>query len=239
MSDLTPTPHNEAKYGEIADLVLMSGDPLRAEFIAGNWLSDVKEYNHVRGMLGYTGNYRGVRLSVQGHGMGIPSIGIYTYELFHFYGVNKIIRVGSAGGISPRIRLGDMVVAMNVCTDSAYMDQYRLPGVYLPGCSYELLNTIAVKAKEQGKEIQVGTVLASDIFYRNSMEVMEKWRDVGILGVEMESLALYANAVMAGKQALCITTVSDLPFTGEGLTAGERQKGFSEMIELALATIIF
>ena len=238
MSYITPTPHNGAGNGDIAETVLMSGDPLRARFIAENWLSDVKEYNHIRGMLGYTGCYHGTRLSVQGHGMGIPSIGIYTYELYHHYDVKRIIRVGSSGGISPKVKLGDMVLALNVCTDSAYMNQYNLPGTYLPGCSYELLNVMVETAKERKNSIHVGTVLSSDLFYNETMNALEKWKEMGVLSVEMESLGLYCNAIKAGKQALCITTVSDLPFTGEGLTAEERQKGFANMIELALETAV-
>jgi len=235
MNYSVPTPHNGAKAGEIAKNVIMSGDPLRAKFIAENWLTDVKEYNHVRGMLGYTGKYNDMELSVQGHGMGIPSIGIYTYELFRHYDVQKIIRVGSSGGVSPQVKLGDMVIAMNVCTDSAYMKQYNLPGTYLPGCNYDLLNAMIKVSND--KKIHVGTVLSSDLFYNETPGALNAWRGMGVLSVEMESLGLYLNAVRAGRQALCITTVSDLPFTGEGLSAKERQLGFAEMIELALETL--
>lgn len=236
MNYSVPTPHNGAKAGEIAENVIMSGDPLRAKFIAENWLADVKEYNQVRGMLGYTGTYNGMPVSVQGHGMGIPSIGIYTYELFRHYNVQRIIRVGSSGGVSSQVKLGDMVIAMNVCTDSAYMNQYGLPGSYLPGCSYELLSLMIKTAKDE-QQVHVGTVLSSDLFYNETMDALAKWREMGVLSVEMESLGLYMNAVRAQRQALCITTVSDLPFTGEGLSAGKRQQGFSEMIELALETL--
>lgn len=238
MSFNTPTPHNGALKGDIADTVLMSGDPLRAKFVADNWLTDVKQYNNVRGMLGYTGYYKGMRISVQGHGMGIPSIGIYTYELFNHYDVKRIIRIGSAGGLSPKIKVGDIVLAMNVCTDSAYMKQFKLPGEYMPSCDFDLMQAAIETAKTMQMPLKVGTVLSSDIFYHDTMEAQEKWRDFGVLCVEMEAVALYANAVRAGKEALCITTVSDLPFTGEGLSAEDRQKGFSDMIELTLETVL-
>ena len=233
-----PTPHNAAKAGEIADIVLMSGDPLRAKFIAKEWLENSKEYNHVRGMFGYTGEYKGRKISIQGHGMGIASIGIYTYELFNHYGVQKIIRVGSAGGISPKIKLGDMVIAMNVCTDSNYVQQYNLPGTYLPGGDYDMLCTMSKVAKEKKRNVHVGTVLSSDVFYNETVDVLKRWQEMGVLSVEMESLGLYSNAIRAKKQALCVMTISDLPLTGEEMTAEERQKGFGEMIELALETAI-
>lgn len=233
-----PTPHNSAKEGQIAKTVLMPGDPLRAQFIAKEWLTDVKEYNHVRGMLGYTGFYKGKEISVQGHGMGIPSIGIYTYELFNHYDVDKIIRVGSAGGISPEVSLGDILVAMNVCTDSAYVEQYDLPGTFLPCANYELMAKVIETAKKQEKTLRIGTVLSSDIFYNETSKALEAWRDMGVLGVEMESLALYCNAIRAGKKALCITTVSDLPLLGEGMSATQRQNGFASMIDLALESAV-
>lgn len=233
-----PTPHNSARNGEIAKTVIMSGDPLRAKFISENWLTDVVEYNHVRGMLGFTGKYKGKKISVQGHGMGIPSIGIYTYELFNFYGVEKIIRVGSAGGVANQIALGDIIVAMNVCTDSAYMKQYQLPGTFLPGCSFQLLQNVVKTANCRTEKIHVGTILSSDMFYNESPDALEAWRTMGVLGVEMETLGLYCNALRAGKDALCITTVSDLPL-GEGeMSIEERQKGFARMIDLALESVL-
>lgn len=231
---LTPTPHNAGKLGDIAPIVLMPGDPLRAKFIAETYLTDVVQYNQVRGMNGYTGMYKGKKVSVQGHGMGIPSIGIYTYELFNFYGVDRIIRVGSAGAIQPHIKLGDIVIAMGACTDSNYAAQYGLPGSFAPICSYDLLEKAVMAAKEKNLSFYVGNILSSDIFYNSDEDALRKWAKMGVLAVEMEAAALYCNATKAGKEALCITTVSDCPFTGEAASAEQRQTGFASMIELAL-----
>ena len=228
-----PTPHIEAKFEEIADTVIMPGDPLRAEFIAKNFLEDAVCFNNVRGMLGFTGYYKGKRVSTMGHGMGMPSVGIYTYELFNFYKVENIIRVGSAGGLREDIGLRDIVIAMGTCTNSNYVHQYSLPGSFAPIASYELLEKAMVTAKQKGIEVKVGNILTSDIFY-DEFSLQKEWLKMGVLAVEMEAAALYMNAARAGKNALCICTVSDLPFTGESCSAEERQTTFTQMIELAL-----
>lgn len=233
----TPTAHNAAKLGDIAPTVLMPGDPLRAAFIAETFLENVVQYNHVRGMNGYTGTYQGKRVSVQGHGMGGPSIGIYSYELYNFYDVQRIIRIGSSGGIQPHLHLGDIVVAMGACTDSAYAAQYGLPGTFAPIASYPLLAACVEAAKKKELCVHVGNILSSDIFYSDDPNALEKWVKMGVLAAEMEAMALYCNSARAQKESLCITTVSDLPFTGEAMPAKEREQGFSNMVELALAIV--
>lgn len=231
----TPTPHNGAQLGEIAKTVLMPGDPLRAKFIAENYLSNVKCFNTVRNMLGFTGTYQGKPVSVMGGGMGIPSVGIYTYELFHFYGVENVIRIGSAGGIADHVHVRDVVVAMGACTNSNYAAQYRLPGTFAPVADYGLLSR-AVKAAEELKiHTVVGNVLSSDTFYDDDEDALRSWKKMGVLAVEMEAAALYMNAARAGKNALCLLTISDCPFTGEALSAEERQTGFTQMMEVALS----
>lgn len=229
----TPTPHNSAKIGDIAKTVLMPGDPLRAQYIAEHFLEDAVCYNTVRGMLGYTGYYEGKQISVQGSGMGIPSIGIYSYELYHFYEVNRIIRIGSAGAIADQVKLRDIVIGMGACTDSNYLHQFNLPGTFAPTASYRLVRRAADLAEEMGLPVQVGNILSSDVFYDESRG-LERWKQMGVLAVEMESAGLYANAAKAGKEALCILTVSDCPFTGESTTALERQTSFTDMMKIAL-----
>ena len=232
--ETTPTPHIEARYGEIAETVLMAGDPLRAKFIADHFLADPVQFNNVRGMLGYTGTYEGRRVSVMGHGMGIPSIGIYSYELFNFYGVKTIIRVGSAGSYDPELKLGDLVIAMGACTDSNYGAQFGLPGTFAPIADFDLLRE-AVRACEQRKlRYKVGNILSSDVFYSDSPHV-EQWRKMGVLAVEMEASALYMNAARSGNRALVICTISDHVLTGEMLSADQRQTSFTHMMEVALA----
>lgn len=230
----TPTPHNGAKQGEIAQTVLMPGDPLRAKFIAETYLENPKCFNTVRNMLGYTGIYRGKPVSVMGSGMGMPSIGIYSYELFHFYDVDSIIRIGSAGALQDSLNLMDVVIAMGACTDSNYAYQYGLPGTFAPIADYSLLNRAAETAKNQGTPAVVGNVLSSDIFYNETADVNDKWRSMGVLAVEMEAAALYMNAARAGKKALCMLTISDHIYRQEGLSAMERQIGFGKMMEIAL-----
>lgn len=232
------TPHNRAEKGEIAKTVLMPGDPLRAEFIAKTYLENPVCYNNVRGMLGYTGKYKGIDVSVQGSGMGIPSIGIYSYELFNEYGVDNIIRVGTAGGISDNVNLRDVVIAMGACTNSNYANQYNLPGTYAPTASYELLSRAVNAAENHCCTYHVGNILSSDTFYDdgNSLAV---WQKMNVLAVEMESAALYMNAARAGKNALCILTVSDCPLKGLSTTAEERQTSFTDMMEIALETAAF
>lgn len=237
MSNHTPTPHNGAQLGEIASTVLMAGDPLRAKFIADSYLEEVVQYNGVRNMLGYTGRYKGKLVSVQGHGMGIPSIGIYTHELFHFYGVERIIRVGSAGCIQPHIQLGDVIIAMAASTDSAFTRHFGLPGDFSPIATFHLLEKAVAAARAKGIEPHVGNILSSDIFYNASDEPMKKWASMGILAVEMEATALYSIAAAAGKEALCIVTASDKPLSGEALSPEDRQTGLRSMIEVALKLI--
>ena len=231
----TPTPHNNAKLGDIAETVLLPGDPLRAKFIAETFLEDVVQYNTVRGMFGYTGYYKGKRISVQGSGMGIPSIGIYSYELIHFYNVKNLIRVGSAGAINKDLKLHDIVIGMGACTDSNYASQYNLPGTFAPIASYELMQKAVEVAKEQGTKVAVGNILSSDVFYSDAgLDNLATWQKMGVLCVEMEAAALYMNAARAGVNALTILTISDCPLTGEETTSHERQVAFTKMMEIAL-----
>lgn len=232
----TPTPHNGAKLGDIAKTVLMPGDPLRAKFLADTYLEDVVQYNSVRGMYGYTGTYKGKRVSVQGHGMGIPSIGIYTYELYNFYGVENIIRIGSAGAIDETLHIGDIVIGMGACTNSNYEDQYLLPGRYAPIASFDLVQKAVLEAERLGYTYKVGNLYSSDTFYDDSLR-LKSWQKMGVLAVEMEAAALYMNAARTGKKALTICTISDCPFTGEATTAEERQTKFTQMMEVALSLI--
>lgn len=231
-----PTAHIEAKEGEIAKTVLMPGDPLRAKFIAETFLEDVIQFNGVRNMLGFTGTYKGVRVSVMGSGMGAASIGIYSYELFKFYDVENIIRVGTAGGIGGGVQLKDVVIGMGASTDSNYLYQYEFAGHYAPIASYDLLVTATLSAKELGTKVKVGNIMTSDVFYNDHSEAYRSWEKMGILAVEMESAALYANAVRLGKNALTILTVSDMVFTGEATSSEERQTTFTEMLKVGLET---
>ena len=229
-----PTPHIGAKYGEIAETVIMAGDPLRAKFMAEQYLDVPEQFNNVRGMLGFTGTWDGKRVSVMGHGMGIPSIGIYTYELFHFYGVQTIIRVGSAGAYDPDLKLGDLVLAMGACTDSNYGSQYELPGSFAPIADFGLLRAAAESCDRLGLRYKVGNVLSSDVFYSAHPKV-DNWRKMGVLCVEMEASALYMNAARAGKRALVINTISDHVLTGEVTTSEQRRTTFTNMMEVALS----
>lgn len=232
-----PTPHNNAKKGDIAKTVLMPGDPLRAKFIAENYLDDPVCYNEVRGMLGYTGTYKGVRISVQGSGMGMPSIGIYSWELFSEYGVKNIIRVGTAGAIADNVDLRDVVIGMSASTNSAYASQYRLPGTYVPTASWELLSAAVKSAEEKGTPFHVGNIFSSDTFYDDADSLAE-WKKMNVLAIEMEAAALYMNAARLGKNALCILTVSDCPLRGLSTTAEERQTTFRDMMEIALEAAV-
>ena len=234
----TPTPHNGAIKGDIAKTVLMPGDPLRAKFIADTYLQDVRCFNTVRNMLGYTGTYQGVPVSVMGGGMGMPSIGIYSYELFNFYGVESITRVGSAGGIADEVKVRDVVAGMGACTNSNYAHQYQLPGTYAPIASFDLLERAVAAGRDQGVELKVGNVLSSDTFYDDNDQATVSWQKMGVLAVEMEAAALYMNAARANKKALCLLTISDLPLKGESLSAEERQTSFTQMMEIALAVAI-
>lgn len=197
-----PTAHNSAKAGDFAKTVLMPGDPLRAKYIAETYLENPRQVNAVRNMFGYTGTYKGKEISVMGGGMGMPSIGIYSYELFNFYDVDQVIRIGSAGAFQDNIKLMDVVIGMGACTDSNYAYQYGLPGTFAPIADYELLNRAVETAKRQGTNVVVGNVLSSDVFYNAMSNVNDLWRDMGVLAVEMEAAALYMNAAKAGKKAL-------------------------------------
>ncbi len=232
-----PTPHIGAREGEIAEKVIMAGDPLRAKFMAETFLTNPVQYNAVRGMLGYTGEYKGKRVSVQGHGMGIPSIGIYTYELFNYYGVKRIIRTGSAGAYHPDLQLGDVVLGMGACTDSNYADQYNLPGVYAPIADFGLLSAAAAKAEAMGINYKVGNILSSDVFYGDDAERWHQWQKMGVLAVEMEAAALYMNAARSGNEALCICTISDSLVHGTACSAEQRQTSFTNMMEIAFDII--
>ena len=229
----TPTPHIGAQKGEIAETVIMAGDPLRVKFIAENFIENPVQLNNVRGMLGFTGTYKGKRVSVMGHGMGIPSIGIYTYELFNFYDVKTIMRVGSAGSYSMDLHLGDLVIAQGACTDSNYGSQYELPGTFAPIADFDLLRAAAASCEAHGFRYKVGTVVSSDVFYSANPKT-EQWCKMGVLAVEMEASALYMNAAYAGKRALTICTISDHVLTGEKTTAEQRQTTFTNMIQVAL-----
>ena len=232
----TPTPHIGAQYGEIAETVIMAGDPLRIKFIAERFLDKPVQFNNVRGMLGYTGSYKGKRVSVMGHGMGIPSIGIYSYELYHFYGVKTIIRVGSAGAYDAGLKLGDLVIAMGASTDSAYGAQFELPGTFAPIADFGLLREAAASCERHGFRYKVGNVLSSDVFYSANPKV-DRWREMGVIAVEMEASALYMNAAYAGARALTICTISDHVLTGEVTTPEQRQTTFTNMAEVALDLI--
>lgn len=228
------TPHNEAGKGEIAKTVLMPGDPLRAKYIADHYLEGARCFNTVRNMLGYTGTYHGKEVSVMGGGMGMPSVGIYSYELYHFYDVESIIRIGSAGALQDELNARDIVIGMGACTNSDYASQYRLPGTYAPIADYGLLKKAVDVAEEKGIPVKVGNILSSDIFYNDDDSVNEKWRRMGVLAVEMEAAALYMNAARAGKKALCILTISDHLFKEQSLDARERETSFTQMMEIAL-----
>ena len=233
-----PTPHINATPDDFAKTVLMPGDPLRSKFIAENFLENAKLVNNVRGIHGYTGTYRGERVSVMASGMGMPSIGIYSYELYNFFGVENIMRIGSAGGISENVKMRDIIIGMGACTTSSYAVQYGLEGTYAPIASYKMLKVAVEECEKLGASFAVGNLLSSDIFYNANPEAREKWTRMGVLGVEMEAAALYMNAAYAGKNALAICTVSDHLLTGEATTALERQNSFTEMMEVALNTAI-
>lgn len=229
------TAHNSANPGDIAKTVLMSGDPLRAKFVAEQFLENPVCFNEVRGMYGFTGTYRGKRLSVMGHGMGCSSVGIYTYELFHHYDVDNIIRFGSAGGLTDDVNLMDIVIASGAGTDSNFGQQYFFPKGYVPPASFELLETAVQTSRELNIPVKVGSVYSTDFFYHKD-DAHEKMRDAGLLAVEMEAAALYINAAEAGKKALTILTISDHLFSGMELPPEQRQTGFLNMMKLALET---
>ncbi|MBO4676251.1 MAG: purine-nucleoside phosphorylase [Oscillospiraceae bacterium] len=230
------TPHNSADRGAFGKVVLMPGDPLRARFTAQEFLEKAELVNDVRGIQGYTGFYEGSRISVMASGMGMPSMGIYSYELFHEYDVDCILRIGSAGSMSEKVHVRDIVLGMGACTDSNYAHQYRLPGTFAPIADFDLLKTAAEEGEKLGLACRVGNLLSSDLFYDDDPDFAAKWAKMGVLAVEMEAAALYMNAARTGKKALAICTISDHLITGEALPSEERQLGFRQMIELALKT---
>lgn len=236
MSNL-PTPHIAAtEKDSFAKTVLMPGDPLRAKYIAENFLENPVLVNNTRGVQGYTGMYKNKRVSVMASGMGMPSIGIYSYELFNFYDVETIIRVGSAGAINPDLHLRDVVIGMGACTNSAYASQFNLPGNFAPIADYDTLKRAVESAEKLGVKPFVGNLFSSDTFYDDAQSLAQ-WQKMGVLAVEMEAAALYMNASRAGKKALAICTISDCPLTGgEECTALEREQTFNKMIEIALET---
>ncbi len=231
------TPHNSAKLGDFAKTVLMPGDPLRAKFIAETFLQDARMVNNVRGIHGYTGVYRDTPVSVMASGMGMPSIGIYSHELYSQYGVENIMRIGSAGAISDKLKLRDVVAASGACTNSNFAHQYGLPGTFAPVADFKLLETAVSVARSMGVEMPVGNVLSSDTFYDASASTME-WAKMGVLAVEMEAAALYMTAAYLGKRALAICSISDSIVTGEELPAQDRQTTFTTMMEIALKTAV-
>ena len=235
MNPNIPTPHINAPEGAFAETVLMPGDPLRSRFIAENFLEKAELVNNVRGVQGYTGYWNGKRVSVMASGMGIPAIGIYSYELFHFYDVKNIIRIGSAGSMSEKLKLMDIVAGMSAYTDSGFGAQYGIRGSLAPCCSYELLHRAVEAGKRYGKEIVCGPIYSSDVFYdegKNSTALQK----LGVLAVEMETAGLYLSAARAGKNALTLCTISDSLITGEALPAEERQVSFRDMMQIALET---
>ena len=232
-----PTPHNSAVKGDFAKTVLMPGDPLRAKFIAETFLDGPKLVNNVRGVQGYTGSYKGVPVSVMASGMGMPSIGIYSYELFTQYDVDNIIRVGSAGALQKELKLGSIVAGMGACTNSSYAAQYGLGGTFAPIADFALLSAAVQSAKELGLEMPVGNLYSSDTFYDASASSL-KWAEMGVLAIEMEAAALYCNAAYTKKRGLSICSVSDNIVTGEELSPEQRQTGFANMMKLALETAV-
>lgn len=232
-----PTPHNNAQKGDFAKTVLMPGDPLRAKFIAETFLTEAKLVNNVRGVQGYTGTYKGVPVSVMASGMGIPSIAIYSHELYTQYDVENIIRVGSAGAMRPDLALGSVVAGQGACTNSSFIDQYELGGGYSPICDFDLLMAAVDSARELGVTMPVGNLYSSDTFYDAAGRNL-RYAKMGVMAVEMEAAALYMNAARAGKRALAVCTVSDHLLRAEFCTAEERQNGFTNMMKLALETAV-
>jgi len=232
------TPHINANPGDFGKTVLMPGDPLRSKFIAENFLENPVLINNVRGVQGYTGTYKGVKVSVMASGMGMPSIGIYSYELYNFFGVENILRVGSTGSLSADIKIRDIVFGMGASTNSNYARQFQLPGTYAPIADYKLLSTAIGCAEKVGANFHVGNILSSDTFYDAQSDANEKWQKMGVMAIEMEAAALYMNAAYAKKRALAILTVSDNIVTGEETTAEERQNSFTQMMQVALDTAV-
>ncbi|MGI6107109.1 MAG: purine-nucleoside phosphorylase [Lachnospiraceae bacterium] len=236
MAEMVRTPHIVAAKDDFGKTVLMPGDPLRSKFIAENYLTDAKLVNNIRGVQGYTGYYRGTKVSVMASGMGIPAIGIYSYELFHFFDVDNILRVGTAGSMQEDIHVRDVVLGMGACTNSNYAVQYSLPGTFAPTASWKLLREAVKQSEALGASFHVGNILSSDSFYNDDPDTTAKWKKMGVMAVEMEAAGLYMNAARAGKNALAILTISDSMITHEETTAEERQTSFTQMMEIALNT---
>ena len=228
------TPHIQPNGTKIAKTVLMPGDPLRAKYIADNFLENVEQFNEVRNMFGYTGTYKGKEVSVMGSGMGIPSIGIYSYELYNFFDVDTIIRIGSCGALQENVNLYDVIIAQAASTNSNYVDQFNIPGHFAPIADFELITKAKQVADDIGAVTHVGNILSSDTFYNADKHFNDSWKNMGILGIEMESAGLYLNAIHAGKKALGIFTVSDHILRDEATSAEERQTSFTQMMEIAL-----
>ena len=235
---LFPTPHINSTPTEIAKTVLMPGDPLRSKFIAENFLCDPVLFNNIRNVQGYTGIYKGEKISVMASGMGMPSISIYATELYRFFGVENIIRVGSAGAMKENVKIRDVVIAVGACTNSSFFSQYGIVGSFAPIASYKLVKTADSVAEDMGLNVHFGNVFSSDVFYNEDSQVNEKWAKMGTLAVEMECAALYTVAAREGKNALGILTISDHLITGEATTAEERQTSFTDMMKLSLETAI-
>jgi len=233
-----PTPHINATPDDFAKTVLMPGDPLRSKFVAENFFENPVLINNVRGVQGYTGTYKGTKVTVMASGMGMPSMGIYSYELFNFFGVENIMRIGSTGSMSEKVHVRDIVIGMGACTDSNYVNQFNLPGNFAPIASYEMMKQAIAASEKVGATYHVGNILSSDVFYGDDPTGSERWRKLGVLCVEMEAAALYMNAARAGKNALAIMTVSDHLLTGEATSAQERQESFTQMMEVALETAV-
>ena len=237
MSELSyPTPHIAAAPSDFAETVLMPGDPLRSRFIAENFLEHARLVNNIRGVQGYTGIYRGCPVSVMASGMGMPSIGIYAYELYQVFGVENIIRIGSAGAIQQDIRVRDVILGMGAATDSAFASQYRLPGSFAPIADYRLLCAAAEESRRVGANCHIGELLSSDCFYCDDETAVASWARMGVMAIEMEAAGLYLTAARCRKRALAICTVSDHLLTKEAMTAEERQTSLVQMIEIALRT---
>lgn len=239
-----PTPHINASPEDFAKTVLMPGDPLRAKFIAENFLTSPVLVNNVRGVQGYTGSYKGTRVSVMASGMGIPSMGIYSHELYNVFGVENIMRIGSAGALCEKVKVRDIVIGMGACTDSNYAASFNLPGTFAPIADFNMLKKCTDVAEEMKLSYHVGNVFSTDAFYTDEENIpaplrsTPQWAKMGVLAVEMESAGLYMNAARAGKRALCVCTVSDHLVTGDSLSSAERQESFTEMMTLALETAV-
>lgn len=238
MGIVTPTPHIGAKKGDFAKTVLMPGDPLRSKYIAEKYLEDRVLVNDVRGVQGYTGYYNGTKVSVMASGMGMPSMGIYSYELFDGYDVENIIRIGSAGAISNDMKVRDLVVGMSACYDSNFASQYNLPGTYSAAANFDLLNAMVDVIKKGSFSYHVGSIVSTEAYYTADESANKKWASMGVLAVEMEAAALYMNAAYLGKRAICLCTCSNHLFTGEELPAEDRQTTFNEMIKVAFDTAV-